>query len=238
MHRCFLLSSLLLCASFAFPQTPPSAASRPASTGEVSRSQEQTASAFDYLPLQAGARYTYSGVYERRDTGASARDVFTFVTKGVIKDGTDVFYFVEEEKRNSAVQMLDVNMVGLGAYAKGPEGFGRLYVSAESGIITIFEERGRNLEKIGEGFFAPSAHTVAVDSRTHRVYFPHCKTWAGNPFSELPSLLISGHDERVTHEPAGGRFAIIFSTTRNESAEIVRDGFTPKAVGMIEASAM
>jgi YVTN family beta-propeller protein len=50
--------------------------------------------------------------------------------------------------------------------------FGRLYVSAESGTISIFDERGRNLEKVGEGFFAPNAHSVAVDSRTHRVYFP------------------------------------------------------------------
>ncbi len=49
---------------------------------------------------------------------------------------------------------------------------GRLYVSAESGIISIFDERGRSLEKIGEGFFAANAHTVAVDQRTHRVYFP------------------------------------------------------------------
>jgi YVTN family beta-propeller protein len=52
------------------------------------------------------------------------------------------------------------------------KGFGRLYVSAESGIISIFDERGRSLSKIGEGFFAASAHTVAVDQRTHRVYFP------------------------------------------------------------------
>ena len=51
-------------------------------------------------------------------------------------------------------------------------GFGRLYVSAESGIISIFDEQGRSLEKIGEGFFAANAHTVAVDQRTHRVYFP------------------------------------------------------------------
>src|SRR6266550_2680719 len=50
--------------------------------------------------------------------------------------------------------------------------FGRLYVSAESGVISIFDERGKGLVKIGEGFFAASAHSVAVDSRTHRVYFP------------------------------------------------------------------
>jgi len=52
------------------------------------------------------------------------------------------------------------------------KGFGRLYVSAESGVVSIFDETGRNLEKIGEGFFAANAHTVAVDPRTHRVYFP------------------------------------------------------------------
>jgi YVTN family beta-propeller protein len=51
-------------------------------------------------------------------------------------------------------------------------GFGRLYVSAESGVISVFDERGRNLERVGEGFFAPNAHSVAVDNRTHRVYFP------------------------------------------------------------------
>jgi YVTN family beta-propeller protein len=48
----------------------------------------------------------------------------------------------------------------------------RLYVSAESGIITIFDERDRSLQKVGEGLFAPNAHSVAVDPSTHRVYFP------------------------------------------------------------------
>src|SRR6266851_38530 len=52
------------------------------------------------------------------------------------------------------------------------KGFGLLYVSAESGVISIFDEHGKNLEKIGEGLFAANAHTVAVDQRTHRVYFP------------------------------------------------------------------
>jgi len=52
------------------------------------------------------------------------------------------------------------------------KGFARLYVSAESGVISVFDERGRSLEKVGEGFFASNAHSVAVDSRTHRVYFP------------------------------------------------------------------
>lgn len=49
---------------------------------------------------------------------------------------------------------------------------GRLYVSAESGILTIFDEKEGNLVKIGEAFFAAKAHTVSVDSSTHRVYLP------------------------------------------------------------------
>ena len=48
----------------------------------------------------------------------------------------------------------------------------RLYVSAESGVITIFDERDRGLQKVGEGLFAPNAHSVAVDRSTHRAYFP------------------------------------------------------------------
>ncbi len=51
-------------------------------------------------------------------------------------------------------------------------GLRRLYVSAESGIISIFDEHERGLQRVGEGLFAPNAHSVAVDSSTHRVYFP------------------------------------------------------------------
>jgi DNA-binding beta-propeller fold protein YncE len=48
----------------------------------------------------------------------------------------------------------------------------RLYVSAESGNVAVFAERGRTLKKLGQAFLAPEAHTVAVDSSTHLVYFP------------------------------------------------------------------
>jgi YVTN family beta-propeller protein len=73
-----------------------------------------------------------------------------------------------EAKKMTAIQSVGADPDVLGF----DKGFGRLYVSAESGIITIFDEHGRNLEKVGEGFFAPNAHSVAVDQRTHRVYFP------------------------------------------------------------------
>jgi DNA-binding beta-propeller fold protein YncE len=48
----------------------------------------------------------------------------------------------------------------------------RLYVSAESGNVAVFAERGRALYKLGQAFLAPDAHVVAVNSTTHLVYFP------------------------------------------------------------------
>jgi DNA-binding beta-propeller fold protein YncE len=57
----------------------------------------------------------------------------------------------------------------------------RLYVAAESGDVAIFAERGRRLTKLGQGSLAPNAHTVAVDSKTHLVYFPLQSGTAGRP---------------------------------------------------------
>lgn len=51
-------------------------------------------------------------------------------------------------------------------------GLRRLYVSSETGVISVFDENDRGLQKVAEGFLAPNAHSVAVDSKTHRVYFP------------------------------------------------------------------
>jgi len=55
---------------------------------------------------------------------------------------------------------------------------GRLYVSAESGNISIVDidraapNRTKILKQIGPSFFAAKAHTVAVDPATHKLYFP------------------------------------------------------------------
>ena len=48
----------------------------------------------------------------------------------------------------------------------------RLYVSAESGVVAVFAETAHGVRKLGLSFLAPAAHTVAVDPRTHLVYFP------------------------------------------------------------------
>jgi len=51
-------------------------------------------------------------------------------------------------------------------------GLRRLYVAAESGEVAVFAEQGRALRKLGEAKLADHAHVVAVDPKTHLVYFP------------------------------------------------------------------
>jgi DNA-binding beta-propeller fold protein YncE len=46
-----------------------------------------------------------------------------------------------------------------------------LYVSAESGKVTVLRETGKTLNNIGS-FSMPHAHSVCVDPDTHLVYFP------------------------------------------------------------------
>lgn len=47
----------------------------------------------------------------------------------------------------------------------------RLYVASESGVVAVFQEKGRDLLKLGQGYLAYEAHSVAVDLQD-RLYFP------------------------------------------------------------------
>jgi DNA-binding beta-propeller fold protein YncE len=58
---------------------------------------------------------------------------------------------------------------------------GRLYVAAESGVVAVFAETARGARSLGLAFLAPAAHTVAVDPRTHLVYFPLQSGTTGGP---------------------------------------------------------
>ena len=57
----------------------------------------------------------------------------------------------------------------------------RLYVSAESGVVAVFAETKHAVKPLGLAFLADAAHTVAVDPRTHLVYFPLQSGSAGRP---------------------------------------------------------
>jgi DNA-binding beta-propeller fold protein YncE len=50
-------------------------------------------------------------------------------------------------------------------------GLKRLYVSAESGTVSVLLETDHALRSIGQ-FDMPHAHTVSVDPNSHLVYFP------------------------------------------------------------------
>ncbi len=60
----------------------------------------------------------------------------------------------------------------------------RLFVSAESGVVTIFSETAGRLTRTGQGLVAPRAHTVCVDPDTHLVYFP-LENAGGQPFLRI-----------------------------------------------------
>jgi DNA-binding beta-propeller fold protein YncE len=99
---------------------------------------------------------------------------------GLLIDGEHRLAFVacEENARLAVFDLESKKMTAIYPVGEDPDvlaydqALRRLYVSAESGIVTIFDERGRSLEKVGQSLFARTAHSVAVDQRTHRVYFP------------------------------------------------------------------
>jgi YVTN family beta-propeller protein len=62
-------------------------------------------------------------------------------------------------------------------------GLRRLYVAAESGIVTAFVEHGKRLQKLGE-LRAPHAHVVAVESGTHYVFLP-LENLGGHPMLRI-----------------------------------------------------
>lgn len=57
----------------------------------------------------------------------------------------------------------------------------RLYVAAESGWVSVFDEHDRHLQVVGNGYLAADAHVVAVDPVTHRTYFPIPDSLDGHP---------------------------------------------------------
>ena len=98
---------------------------------------------------------------------------------GIALDVEDQLAFVAGEANDKLV-VVDLKTMQVGppfSVGKSPDvlafdsGTKRLYVAAESGQVKIFQEANRTLELVGE-LHLPHAHTVAVDPKTHLVYFP------------------------------------------------------------------
>ncbi len=98
---------------------------------------------------------------------------------GISLDTASRIAFVAGEENHSLAMVDLTTMKILSTYQVGEDpdvlaydpGLKRLYVSAESGTVTIFQSNGKSLMLLGS-FDMPHAHTVSVDPKTHLVYFP------------------------------------------------------------------
>jgi DNA-binding beta-propeller fold protein YncE len=99
---------------------------------------------------------------------------------GVLVDAPRRLAFVacEGNAKLVTVDLRRMKQTAIADVGDGPDvlafdpGLRRLYVSAESGDVAVFAEQGRSLRKLGQAHLADAAHTVAVDPKTHLVYFP------------------------------------------------------------------
>ncbi len=98
---------------------------------------------------------------------------------GIALDADARLAFVAGEDNNKLAVFDLTNMRVLATYPVGKDpdvlafdpGLKRLYVSAESGTVTVFREKDKALVAAGM-LTMPHAHTVCVDPNTHLVYFP------------------------------------------------------------------
>jgi len=98
---------------------------------------------------------------------------------GVALDVSARLAFVAGEGNNKLAVFDLSSMRVLGTYPVGRDpdvvafdpGVKTLYVAAESGQVTVFQENEKNLVFKGR-INMPHAHTVSVDPQTHLVYFP------------------------------------------------------------------
>ncbi len=98
---------------------------------------------------------------------------------GLLIDAGPRLAFVANEGNH---QLLVVDLTSMEVIEKHPvgedpdvlaldPGLQRLYVASESGVVTVFKQRDRSLEEAGT-YYAPHAHSVAVDPGTHEVFLP------------------------------------------------------------------
>jgi DNA-binding beta-propeller fold protein YncE len=98
---------------------------------------------------------------------------------GIALDVAERLAFVagEENHKLAVVDLATMKVLATHPVGEDPDvlafdpGLKRLYVSAESGNVTVFREQGKTLVSEGE-LHMPHAHTVCVDPDTHLVYFP------------------------------------------------------------------
>jgi len=130
---------------------------------------------------------------------------------GIALDTTNRLAFVAGEENHSlgVVDLTSMKLLSTHQVGEDPDvlafdpGLHRLYVSAESGTVSVFEENGRDLKMLGQ-FVMPHAHTVSVDPKTHLVYFP-LENVNGRPLLRImkPTQPRIGLSSSASKDPAG-----------------------------------
>jgi len=88
------------------------------------------------------------------------------------------FVACERNARVATIDLAQQSQTGIDSVGNNPDVLaydpadGRLYVAAESGVVTVFSTDPGQLRKLGQAHLADSAHSVAVDPTTQLVYFP------------------------------------------------------------------
>ncbi len=98
---------------------------------------------------------------------------------GLLIDSADRLAFVacQDNNRLLALNMETMAVAHSFSIGRDPDvlaldpGLHRLYVAGEQGIVSIFD-LSDGMKKSWEGFLGDNAHVVAVDPKTHEVYFP------------------------------------------------------------------
>jgi YVTN family beta-propeller protein len=93
-------------------------------------------------------------------------------------DGQSAFIACEDNDKLARVDLGGTHAITIAATGSGPDVLsidapkGWLYVSAESGDVTIWDINQPGTALVGHVHPGDNAHTVAADPATHRVFFP------------------------------------------------------------------
>jgi sugar lactone lactonase YvrE len=102
-------------------------------------------------------------------------------------DGASAFVACEANHILARVSLRADHVVSTAATAPGPDvlaidaDIGWLYVAAESGELTVFDTEQPGVVEVGRDQPGKSAHSVAVDGATHRIFFPLTSGPKGTP---------------------------------------------------------
>lgn len=110
---------------------------------------------------------------------------------GIALDQANRLAFIAGEE-NHTLGVFDLNtmkLLSVHRVGEDPDvlafdpGLRRLYVSAESGTVTVLLESNGDIRQLGQ-FHMLHAHTVSVDPKSHLVYFP-LEDIAGRPLLRI-----------------------------------------------------